>query len=791
MLAPLIPAWHRNSAALRALILALLLMPSYGRGEDLYLEVFVNGEPRNIISRFTDLGDGVLTADAQDLRKSGVLPGEDLSGEVRLDQIPGLGWRLITAEQTIRLIVPETGLAPHEVDARQEPGAGDELQPDGGTEAPGIDQGLGVVLNYGLSVSHWSDTGGATGRDLSGQFDLRFFTPVGALSHGFAAAPQQVGGHGLLRLDTYWRSSFPSRALQVQLGDIATRGPGWARPVRLGGLMIERNFGLRADIVTMPLAGFEGRADLPSTVEVYSGSLLAYSAEVPAGPFSIRDLPLASGSGVARVVLRDVTGKETQADLPFLVTDDLLRPGMADFALAAGRPRLGAGTESDSYVSGIFATATLRYGFSDGVTFSAHAEGGPDLAMGGLGASLRIGQIGTAHVSIAHSRTSEESGSLVDVASSLSVGKVRVSGRVMRTQGTFRDIAAQTADPLTAGIGGSDFPRQIGQVSLSLPLQKDAGANLFLSSIERTDGIVDRNFGASYSQAIGRQSSLTVSAAAVRGTRQDSVIGLSLHVPLGPRQSTGLSSEGSRGGWRHYVHAEGRSEGRSPGWNWRLQAERTDSPSIRGSAMYGGNLAEAEIAGRLHADGTSLGLRIEGAVVAAGGGVFMSRRIDDAFVVVDAGAPDIEVSAENRPVGRTGRSGKILVPDLKAWEDNKISLDPLGLPADEIVTATEKTVRPAYRSGAVVDFGVETGAQNALVKLVDQGGTPLEVGGRAVLLGRNDEFLIGFDGEIFLTRLAAVNTLEVTYPDGRRCRAEISHDANVNSITELREVPCS
>ena len=200
---------------------------------------------------------------------------------------------------------------------------------------------------------------------------------------------------------------------------------------------------------------------------------------------------------------------------------------------------------------------------------------------------------------------------------------------------------------------------------------------------------------------------------------------------------------------------------------------------------------EAEVAGRLHADGTSLGLRIEGAVVAAGGGVFMSRRVDDAFVVVDAGAPDIEVSAENRPVGRTGRSGKILVPDLKAWEDNKISLDPHGLPADAIVTATEKTVRPAYRSGAVVDFGVETGAENALVKLVDQGGMPLEVGGRAVLLGRNDEFLIGFDGEVFLTRLATVNTLEVTYPDGRRCRAEISHDANVNSITELREVPCS
>lgn len=156
------------------------------------------------------------------------------------------------------------------------------------------------------------------------------------------------------RLDSYWRSDFPGRAIQVQLGDVVTRGPGWSRPVRLGGMTVERNFGLRPDLVTLPLPYFEGSAALPSTVEVFSDTIRSYAAEVPAGPFRIDDLPLSGGAGLARVVLRDVTGRETQVDMPFLVSEELLRAGMMDFAISAGRPRLGIGSETDRYADRTF-----------------------------------------------------------------------------------------------------------------------------------------------------------------------------------------------------------------------------------------------------------------------------------------------------------------------------------------------------------------------------------------------------------------------------------------------------
>lgn len=807
------PLWRRNNRrgpAIAVLITVLVLssdpghaqdLPEAGPGQDLYLEVFVNGQPRNLVARFTDLGDGVLSADAIDLRTSGILPGSDAVGEVRLDQIPGLGWRLIEPEQTIRFIVPDQALAPFELDAGVDAFSSapvDEVDEDGAAEAPiagQIDHGTGLVLNYGVSLQSVAGPEDGFDTSASAQFDARFYAPVGALSHSFAVVPNVDGSYRHRRLDSYWRSSFPKRSVQVQIGDLATRGPGWSRPVRLGGMMVERNFGLRPDLVTIPLAGFEGQAALPSTVEVFSNSIQAYSADVPAGPFSIRDLPLATGSGVARVVVRDIAGNETEIDLPFLVSDQLLRPGMADFSVSAGRPRLGIGSDSDRYGDDIFGVATLRYGVSDALTVSAHAEGGSDLAMAGLGTSFRLAHLGTASFNAAHSRSGDWQGSLVDVSTKFGLGRARVSGRVMRTAGQFTDIAALSAIPTLAGPDATEFPKQTAQLSLSVPMGLQVGgggASLFLSDIRYGDGRPDDStLGASYSRQLWGNASLTVGAASLRGARRDRAVSLNLNMPLGARHSVGAMTERRRNGTRHYLQANGRSDRGIPSWDWRLQADRADSSSVRGSAAVQGGLGRIEIAGHAQDGNRSLGLRVEGSVVAAGGGLFVSRQISDAFAVVDAGAPGVEVSAENRPVGRTGRSGKILVPDLRAYEVNKVTIDPLNLPLDAAIGATEMTVRPAHRAGATLDFQVEASAREALVELVDGGGRPLEVGGRVILNGGQDDFLVGFDGETFLSGLSDTNVIDVSYPDGRRCQATLGYADQPGSLTQMRGVPCT
>jgi outer membrane usher protein FimD/PapC len=44
--------------------------------------------------------------------------------------------------------------------------------------------------------------------------------------------------------------------------------------------------------------------------------------------------------------------------------------------------------------------------------------------------------------------------------------------------------------------------------------------------------------------------------------------------------------------------------------------------------------------------------------------------------------PGVHVALENRPIGRTGDSGRLFVTGLNSYVANAISVDPLDLPID-------------------------------------------------------------------------------------------------------------
>jgi len=54
---------------------------------------------------------------------------------------------------------------------------------------------------------------------------------------------------------------------------------------------------------------------------------------------------------------------------------------------------------------------------------------------------------------------------------------------------------------------------------------------------------------------------------------------------------------------------------------------------------------------------------------------------------------------ENRPIGETKSNGKLLVPNLRAYGSNKISIDPKALGVNDEIETTEEVVAPADRSG--------------------------------------------------------------------------------------------
>ena len=142
-------------------------------------------------------------------------------------------------------------------------------------------------------------------------------------------------------------------------------------------------------------------------------------------------------------------------------------------------------------------------------------------------------------------------------------------------------------------------------------------------------------------------------------------------------------------------------------------------------------------------------------------------RIDDAFAVVDTdGVQGIRVERENRYMGTTDSNGQLLVPDMRSFDVNRISINPLDAPTDAAVPVTVREIRPQDRSGVVVHFPVKA-SHSALLRLLDDTGKPIPVGSAATLQSSGVPAPVGYDGEAYIVDLQAHNEVKVEWRDGR------------------------
>jgi outer membrane usher protein len=97
-----------------------------------------------------------------------------------------------------------------------------------------------------------------------------------------------------------------------------------------------------------------------------------------------------------------------------------------------------------------------------------------------------------------------------------------------------------------------------------------------------------------------------------------------------------------------------------------------------------------------------------GAIVLMDGELFAANKINDAFVVISTdGHPDVPVSYENQPVGKTNNNGYLLVSGVSAYYPASYRIDTLNLPADTRLKETERRIAIRRHSGYLVDFPME------------------------------------------------------------------------------------
>ncbi|HEV7318444.1 MAG TPA: fimbria/pilus outer membrane usher protein [Ensifer sp.] len=758
-------------------------------GRSLYLEVVINGETTGMIGHFQER-DGALYAEAKELEDVGLKPPENARGDdglINLDRIGAVSYEIDEAQQFLRVTADTTARAAKVIN----------LAPDEGDE-PSVESGLGAILNYSLFASTNSLTEDDTDlvRGVSGNFDARFFSPYGALSQSFIAGYTDGNVDDFVRLNTTWSYSDPQRLMTYRAGDFISGGLVWTRPVYLGGFQAQRNFSLRPDLVTLPLPSFGGTAAVPSTLEVYTQNVRTYTGDVGTGPFQVVNVPAFEGAGQARVVLKDSLGRETVTTLPFYSSSMLLRQGLFDFSVDIGTPRRNFGVESSDYDGRLFGILSARYGLADWLTIEGHVEAGEDLVNGGGGIAFPVGSFGAASIAIAGSERDGRVGGIVNAALELSLDAWSLYGRFQRRLGDYDDIASVTAlvsarDPGGLPILSADVPKAVDQVTLSVPAPLDFSSLSFsYTRREDADGTKTQVIGASYSQQIFESS--TFYATAFKSFGDDDSFGLfaGISVPLGNDMTVSSGVEHASDGLNIVADVSKAERQEDGSIGWRMRTSEGKNPNRQANVSYRSPIGRFETSVQQFGGETRATAQLDGAVAVAGGGVFATNRINDAFAVVDVGVPGVEVKHQNRTVGKTNGTGRIIVPDLNSYEPNAVSINPKDLPIDAEIPATREIVVPAARSGVVVEFGIEARPQAALVGFVDDEGQPIEVGLTGQIEGSQAEFFVGYDGESYIHGLKERNTATIRRSDGSTCRAEFAYRPTKGSQTVIRSVPC-
>jgi outer membrane usher protein len=338
---------------------------------------------------------------------------------------------------------------------------------------------------------------------------------------------------------------------------------------------------------------------------------------------------------------------------------------------------------------------------------------------------------------------------------------------------SYQDIASEKGSPAPRSTLDANFGYRtgaLGNIGLAYS-RRNSRTHLERSGPGQSDdGEVAQQrvelMTASYSVNVGR---VSLYATGFKNFRDTRAFGLSLGVsfPLGAASSA--SVEASREGGRSTLSASAVKSALGPGdYGYRLRAAGSADAQL---------LAEGELlrrwgrvsAGVDHSGGQVAGRAgVSGALVLAGGHLFASDRIFDSFAVVSTGdIAGVPVLYENRPIGTTDARGKLLVPSLLSYQNNRLSLDATRLPADIEVGRTSVLVRPADRSGVMVDFGVRRVAA-ALLTLHDRMGQPLPLGSVVKVEGAQPE-PVGYGGEAYVTGLKPKNRANVVLQDETTC----------------------
>ncbi|MBI5276376.1 MAG: fimbrial biogenesis outer membrane usher protein [Burkholderiales bacterium] len=639
-----------------------------------------------------------------------------------------------------------------------------------------------LFLNYDLNFQH-SRSSSQASRDLGAVLEFGGSNDWGVVTSthvGRNLSGGTEGPRGWLRLESTFTRHIPDSQLSLRAGDSTTRQGLWGRGVYFGGLQLGSNYSLTPGFLTQPLPLFTGVSAAPSTVELYINDQLRKVAQVPAGPFAIDNNALGfTGSGEARIVVRDILGREVVMVQPFFTSAHLLASGLADWSVEAGAVRENLGTTSNDY-GHRFATGTWRRGMNDKLTLEARGEITRSHRTAGAGAIHALPWDALVRGAYARSRH--------DAAGSGHYWTLGLDKQWLVTAFSVQVLGA------TRGY------RELGMAADALPVRRQWGVRLShtftqgtlglaVARQERFDVEAVTTLSANYSMRIGARSSLNVNLSRVLGPSPGTSVGMTLQVPLDATSVASTIFSSHSGGQDLYAtYSQSSTPEQRLGWRVMgglLQNKVRSEAGADYSGRYGRVFSDLSVSSGQQ----SLRLGASGGMAMAAGRVFLAPRLDESFAVAELkGYPGVGIGLGSNPSTTTDAAGIAFIPNLSPWQTNQIRLDPRDLPISAELDSIEQSVVPSWRSAVKVDFPVRSG-RGALLRLAQENGEPIPAGAIVQIVGDKEEFYTGRRGEAFVTGLQTANKLVVRWKGGQ-CSVDVTLPPANDDVPRIGPLTC-
>jgi outer membrane usher protein len=634
----------------------------------------------------------------------------------------------------------------------------------------------GAFFNYDVVVAHSTGAGFAE-RTANGLFEVGAFSRWGTATTTFVGS-DSAGDSTLVRLDATLTQDRPEALASLRIGDSISGVSSWGGGVHFGGVQWSTDFTTQPGFITTPLAGVHGEAVLPSTIDLYINNALNLETSVSPGPFTINNLPLISGQGEARLVVRNILGQEQQINTPFYASPVLLRSGLSSFSYEIGAARVDYGLQSNNYGRSL-AIASHRYGFTDSFTGELHAELLREQQTAGLGGDWLVHGFAVVNAAVSASHSARGDGELLQLGLS----------RQSRTFSFGASATLESADYVQVGMLPDQLaPIRVLQGFVAMPMVARGSLSLNYVQDDYRDQSPAHLLSSQLSWPIGRNGFLGIYAVKPLRGGEGPVVGMNFIYSLGVRTSVSSSMTRQGGGTQDQAQVQ-QSLPAGRGFGYRVAVGANGGDLWDATLGYQNDIGTYTLHSVRNQGQSSTSAEAQGGVALLDGEAFLTRRMDESFAVVRVGDfPNVHIYADNQEVGMTDSRGMALVPRIRAYDHNPLRVEQADLPLDVDIDTLERDAVPYRFSGVLVNFDIRR-SFGALLALTLDDGTPVPAGATATIAGSDTEFPVGMHGEVYLSGLSKSSAVRVSWA-GRACELTVAFLPSANPMPRLGPYMC-